>query len=98
MNGTMARLFGAAVVIPTLILGGCVGEAGDEEEEQATGHAIAADYGSAAPVPRNPSGPLPGAPSGGTTIPSSPSVPGDPNCPPPNNDPEPSPWVPDPMR
>jgi hypothetical protein len=98
MNGTMARLFGAAVVVSTLILGGCVGEAGDEEQDQATGHVTAADYGSASPVPHSPGGPAQGTPSGGATIPSSPSVPEDPSCPPPSADPEPSPWLPDPIR
>jgi hypothetical protein len=94
MNGTMARLFGAAVVISTLILGGCVAEAGDEEQDPATGHVTAADYGSASPLPRDPGVAAPGSPSAGATIPSSPSVPQDPSCPPPGADPEPTPWIP----
>jgi hypothetical protein len=40
MNGTMARLLGLLAVASTLILGGCVAETGDEEQES-----VAAELG-----------------------------------------------------
>jgi hypothetical protein len=90
MNGTMGRLLGA-VVVSTLILGGCVVETGEEEQGQDPGQLTTPGV-SAAPRSKDPGSSQTNPPSGGVM----PATPQDPSCASTGEDPEPTPWVPPP--